>query len=149
MNAKAQQINHEVIGQHSSQLKGETMNTKMIKDSRKRFLSLTAVGLLTAVMSHVALADVIGPIRLSPDGRISIPSCYANSYHISGGSADQPVKFKVIKRDYPDQDRGTTVFETVDKSFYNRSDGPGYYEVAVRNIQLTTVNIMVLASNCY
>lgn len=31
------------------------MNTKMIKDSRKRFLSLSAVGLLTAVMQDAEL----------------------------------------------------------------------------------------------
>jgi hypothetical protein len=70
MNSKAQQINHEVIGQHPSQVKGETMNTKVIKDSRKRFLSLTAVGLLTAVMSHAALADTVGSVGVSPNGRI-------------------------------------------------------------------------------
>src|ERR671924_2016469 len=69
MNAKAQQINHEVIGQHSSQSKGETMNTKMIKDSRKRFLSLTAVGLLTAVMSSGAFA-----IDLTAKGFLDITS---------------------------------------------------------------------------
>lgn len=109
MNATSPRFNHEVIGQHSSQSRGKTMNTKVIKDSRKRSVSLTMAGLLTAVMSSNAIAaDVTANGDLKDNNDLasarpvlSTAECVAFYSVTASGDSNFPGAYKVFRDGAP------------------------------------------------
>ena len=145
MNAKVLQTNHEVIGQYSPQLKGrESMNSQAIKNSRKRFLSITAAAVLAAAMSSNALAaGSSATVNLENGALIFLDDCPASSFVMASGMSNFAVRFRV--RYAPDSfSNKTRVWEDTITSFSVKSDindpqnstfpfRPGVYQVNALN----------------
>lgn len=127
------------------------MNTKVIKDSRKRFLPLTAVGLLTAVMSSSALAlpsDASGNLDVTAGGlpRLSTDACFAANSVNAMGSSNFPVRFNLFRDGIRVSGDGDTTLFTANNSTINFQ--PGIYKLSAVNTNPTRPARIIMSLVC-
>lgn len=130
------------------------MNTKVTKNSRKRFLSLAAAGLLATVMgSNTMAAQVSASGYLDPKGAICVKANATYSLRASG-NANAYIRFVIRPSSDPEtnivQKDNVTQFDvTLDNYSYPPFPGPGRYEACARNTTSYGVQLYNLMLTTY
>jgi hypothetical protein len=132
------------------------MKTSVMRQWRKRIVSVTSVGLLAAVLSTSASAlprDASGNLDLNNNGmpRLSPDQCYATTAVYANGQSSNgvPVAFRLF-RDGVKVSEATSAlaFQVPGDPYFTFQ--PGMYQlVAVNNLTPYTAARLILSLSCY